>query len=127
MWVWLAAVALLVSASSARADWTPGVADLQTVATTQADHDVAVAGSPGALAPGASPVTGALVAPRVSPRASVPDAPEITRLRVGSRIAVRLPAPAKLHVTFERPTAGGWRATPGTIELPAVQRAIART
>ena len=42
MWVWLAAVALLVSASSARADWTPGVADLQTVATTEVDHDVAV-------------------------------------------------------------------------------------
>ena len=74
--------------------------------------------------PSSAPV--APVAPRVSPRASVPDAPEITRLRVGSRIALRLSAPAKLRVTFERHTARGWRATPGTIELPAVQRGDVR-
>ena len=39
---------------------------------------------------------------------------------------MRLSAPAKLRVTFERRTAGGWRATPGTIELPAVQRGDVR-
>ena len=82
VWVWLAAIALLVSAQPARAGWTP--------------------------------------------RASVPDAPEITRLRVGTRIALRLSAPAKLRVTFERRTARGWRATPGTIQLPAVQRGDVR-
>ena len=39
---------------------------------------------------------------------------------------MRLSAPAKLRVTFERRTARGWRATPGTLELPAVQRGEVR-
>ena len=31
-----------MAAAPAHADWTPGVTDLQTVATMQVDHDVAV-------------------------------------------------------------------------------------
>lgn len=112
--------------SGAGAPTTPpvisgGVDESETAPVVTGGGTGTPAGTPPAVPAGGAP---SLVP--VNPRASVPDAPEITRLRVGSRIELRLSAPAKVRVSFERRTAGGWRVTPRTLELPAVQRGAVR-
>ena len=67
----------LLAAAPAHADWTPGVADLQTVAATEVEHDVAVDDAGNGLAVWDAPVSGRTVirARRYDAAASVWETP----------------------------------------------------